>query len=82
MTHGRSPACDAGICEGMEITYTVPGMTCGHCTAAVEAEVGQVPGVETVSADLESKQVSITGDSLDETLLRAAIDEAGYEAVA
>lgn len=66
----------------MELTYTVPGMTCGHCTAAVEAEVGQVPGVETVTADLETKQVTITGESLDDALLRGAIDEAGYEAVA
>ena len=30
----------------MEITYTVSGMSCGHCKAAVEEEVGRVPGVE------------------------------------
>lgn len=66
----------------MEITYSVPGMTCGHCTAAVEAEVGQVPGVSTVTADLETKQVAVTGEDLDDAALRAAIDEAGYEAVA
>ena len=76
------PIRGVGTLSDMELTYTVPGMTCGHCTAAVEAEIGQVPGVETVTADLETKQVSVTGESLDDTLLRAAIGDAGYEAVA
>jgi copper chaperone len=64
----------------MEITYTVSGMSCGHCKAAVESEVGQVPGVESVSADVDSKLVVVRGEGLDDTALRAAIDEAGYEA--
>ena len=64
----------------MEITYTVSGMSCGHCKAAVESEVGQVPGVESVNADVDSKLVVVRGEGLDDTALRAAIDEAGYEA--
>jgi copper chaperone CopZ len=64
----------------MEITYTVAGMTCGHCKAAVEAEVGQVPGVEFVAADPDTKLVVVRGESLADDALRAAIDEAGYEA--
>jgi copper chaperone len=64
----------------MEMTYTVSGMSCGHCKAAVESEVGQVPGVESVSADVDSKLVVVRGEGLDDTALRAAIDEAGYEA--
>jgi copper chaperone len=64
----------------MEITYTVSGMSCGHCKAAVEAEVGRVPGVESVNADLDSKLVVVRGAGLDDEALRAAIDEAGYEA--
>ena len=39
----------------MEIVYTVSGMSCGHCKAAVEEEVARVPGVEFVNADLDSK---------------------------
>jgi copper chaperone len=61
-------------------TYTVPGMTCGHCKAAVEEEVGAVAGVDSVAVDLESKLVTVSGTSLDDTALRAAIGEAGYEA--
>ena len=64
----------------MEITYTVNGMSCGHCKAAVEEEVRRVPGVVSVTADLDSKLVVVRGDGLEDGALRAAIDEAGYEA--
>lgn len=64
----------------MEITYTVSGMSCGHCKSAVEREVGQVPGVEFVEADVDTKLVVVRGDGLEDAALRAAIDEAGYEA--
>ena len=64
----------------MEITYTVSGMSCGHCKAAVEDEVGRVSGVASVSADLDTKLVVVRGERLEDEALRAAIDEAGYEA--
>ncbi len=64
----------------MEITYTVSGMSCGHCKAAVESEVGQVSGVESVEADVDTKLVVVRGEGLEDGALRAAIDEAGYEA--
>jgi copper chaperone len=63
-----------------EITYTVPGIHCGHCKAAIEEEIGAVPGVARVLVDLETKLVVVRGESLDDVALRAAIDEAGYEA--
>jgi copper chaperone len=62
--------------------YTVPGMHCGHCEAAVTQELEGVPGVASVEVDLDSKLVTVTGDALDETALRAAIGEAGYEVAA
>lgn len=64
----------------MEVTYTVAGMTCGHCKTAVETEVGHVPGVEFVEADIDTKLVLVRGVNLEDAALRAAIDEAGYEA--
>ena len=60
--------------------YTVPGIHCGHCERAVKEEVGAVAGVDSVDVDLETKLVSVRGDGLDDTQLRAAIAEAGYEA--
>jgi copper chaperone CopZ len=63
------------------ITYSVPGMSCGHCRAAITAEVGAVPGVSAVDVDLDTKLVRVSGEGLDDAVLVAAIDEAGYEAV-
>jgi copper chaperone CopZ len=62
------------------LTYRVPGMHCGHCKASVEEEVSAVEGVEAVEVDLETKLVVVHGEGLDDARLRAAIDEAGYEA--
>jgi copper chaperone CopZ len=63
------------------ITYSVPGMSCGHCRAAITAEVAALPGVESVEVDLGAKRVAISGENLDDAALVGAIDEAGYEAV-
>lgn len=63
-----------------ERTYRVAGMTCGHCEAAITRELQRVSGVQAVEIDLESKLVAVRGRDLDDRALRAAIDEAGYEA--
>jgi copper chaperone CopZ len=63
-----------------ELTYSVPGMHCAHCERAVSEEISVVAGVESVQVDLESKRVVVRGAALDDAALRAAIDEAGYEA--
>ena len=42
-------------------------------------EVEQVAGVESVVVDLENKRVTVTGRSIDDGAVRAAIDEAGYD---
>jgi copper ion binding protein len=64
------------------LQFSVPGMTCGHCVAAVREEVERVPGVRTVDVDLRSKAVVVTGTAIDPAAVVAAIDEAGYEALA
>ena len=61
-------------------TYTVTGMTCGHCVAAVTEEVSKLDGVTKVAVDLASGQVSVESDGpLDDVAVAAAVDEAGYE---
>ncbi|MDA8291732.1 MAG: heavy-metal-associated domain-containing protein [Actinomycetota bacterium] len=62
------------------ITYAVEGMTCDHCTRAVSGEISTVAGVTGVVVDLDTKLVTVTGEGLDDERLRAAIEEAGYEA--
>ena len=61
------------------MTLSVPGMTCGHCEAAVKEEVGAVEGVTGVTVDLDTKDVVVTGDGLDRQALVEAIDEAGFD---
>ena len=63
-------------------TYTVTGMTCAHCVAAVSEEVGAVPGVTAVEVDLATGALTVTSDApVDDGAVAAAVDEAGYELV-
>ncbi|RBY91128.1 heavy-metal-associated domain-containing protein [Blastococcus sp. TF02A-30] len=60
-------------------SYTVVGMTCGHCVSSVTEEVSAVPGVSAVDVDLASGGLTVTSDApVDEAAVRAAVEEAGY----
>ena len=65
----------------MERTYSVPGISCGHCKAAIEAEVATVDGVTLVEVDVDARTVKVLGEAADADIV-AAIDEAGYEVAA
>lgn len=43
-----------------KVTYSVPGMHCHHCVHTIEMEVSELEGVQSVQADLSTKQVVIT----------------------
>ncbi len=58
-------------------TYSVPGVSCGHCKQAIEGEVGAVDGVRSVVVDIDTKAVVVDGG--DDVAVRAAIDTAGYD---
>lgn len=61
-------------------TYTVSGMTCGHCVAAVTEELSKLPGVTAVDVELDGGFVTVESERpLDDGAVRAAVDEAGYE---
>jgi copper chaperone len=63
-------------------TYTVKGMTCGHCVSSVTEEVTEIPGVTGVGVDLATGLVSVDSDGpVDGAAIRAAVEEAGYEVV-
>ena len=63
-------------------TFTVTGMTCGHCVASVTEEVTEVPGVAAVDVDLTSGALTVTptdpASPVDDAAIRAAVEEAGY----
>jgi copper chaperone len=62
--------------------YAVKGMTCEHCVSAVSAEVGRIDGVSGVDVDLATGAVTVTSAAtLDDSAVREAVDEAGYEVV-
>jgi len=61
-------------------TYTVSGMTCGHCVSSVTEEVSEVAGVTDVQVDLDSGALTVTGDA-DAAAVEAAVQEAGYSVV-
>lgn len=63
-----------------ELVYSVPGVSCGHCRAAITEEVAPLAGVESVDVDLDAKRVAVRGAELDDAAIRSAIEEAGYEA--
>ncbi|MDP2709642.1 MAG: heavy-metal-associated domain-containing protein [Solirubrobacteraceae bacterium] len=62
-------------------SYTVEGMTCGHCRASVIEEVLQVSGVKAVDVDLDAKQLTVAGERFEDDAIRKAVDEAGYTLV-
>lgn len=65
------------------LSFSVPGMTCGHCKQAVTGELEKLSGVTTVDVDLDTKKVVVSGAqpiAWDDIV--AAVDEAGFEAVA
>ena len=59
-------------------TYTVTGMTCGHCVMSVREEVSEVPGVAGVEVDLASGRLEVSGEGFSDEAVTAAVEEAGY----
>jgi copper chaperone len=60
-------------------TWTVTGMTCGHCVASVSEEIAELDGVEHVDVVLETGSVTVTSAApLDHASVRTAVEEAGY----
>ena len=61
------------------VTYTVPAISCGHCTHTIETEVGEIQGVQSVKADLNTKKVQVTFDTpADEAKIKALLAEIDY----
>lgn len=60
-------------------TYTVTGMTCGHCELSVKEEISEIKGVTDVTADHTTGAVTVTGEGFSDEQVAAAIAEAGYE---
>jgi copper ion binding protein len=63
------------------VTYTVPAISCGHCTHTIESEVGELKGVQSVKAAIDTKKVEITFDApASEEMIKALLTEINYPA--
>jgi copper chaperone len=61
------------------VIYSVPAMHCAHCIHTVEMEVGELQGVQTVKANLDTKKVQITFDApASEEKIKALLAEIDY----
>jgi copper chaperone len=59
-----------------ERTYTVQGMSCGHCELSIREEVEELSGVQSASADHTTGRLVVVGD-VDESSVRGAVARAG-----
>ena len=63
------------------VTYSVPAISCGHCTRTIETEVSELQGVQSVKAEIDSKKVVITFDApASEEKIKALLAEINYPA--
>ncbi len=64
----------------IEKTFHVTDMSCGHCKAAVEDELNELPGVGKANADVARGTVEVSYDerTVGTGDLKGAIEQAGY----
>lgn len=69
--------------QRVELVLTVHGMTCGGCEALIQKKVGELEGVESVSASHQSEEVLVVynKDKLNESVIANTIENAGYTVV-
>lgn len=66
--------------ENKEMKIKVNGMMCAHCEAHVKKALEAIDGIESAAASHEENLVTITSSkNVDETLIKEAVTEAGYE---
>ncbi len=66
--------------ENREMKIKVNGMMCEHCEMHVKKALEAIDGIENAVASHEENLVTITNSKdIDETLIKAAVEEAGYE---
>jgi copper chaperone CopZ len=59
--------------------FIVPNINCGHCTRAIETELGELPGVTRVKADQSTKKVTVEWEEpATWDKIRALLEEINY----
>ncbi len=64
-----------------DVTLTVEGMHCGHCSARVEGALREVAGVKSVTVQLDKKAAFVTETekgAADRSAMKAAVEALGF----
>ena len=65
----------------MKKTLIVEGMSCGHCEKAVINALKELDGVSHVKVNLQTKEVIVEGNNLEDNMIKEKIDDAGYDVI-
>ena len=66
----------------INVVFTVPEISCGHCKDTIESTLNNVDSIESVSVDIEKKSVEVISSSdLDMMNVSQLLDEQGYTVV-
>ena len=61
------------------VTYSIPNISCNHCTHTIQSEVSEIAGVQSVSATVDPKQATIVFDNpATEDEIKALLSEINY----
>jgi copper chaperone CopZ len=61
------------------VTYSIPNISCGHCVHTIQSEVSELAGVQTVVANQETRQATITfAPPATEEQIKALLAEINY----
>lgn len=61
------------------VTYSVPAISCGHCTRTIETELGDMQGIQSVKADQATKKVEIIFNApANEEAIKSLLAEIDY----
>jgi uncharacterized protein len=59
-------------------TFTIKGMTCGHCVADVTQALQKLDGITAVDVDLKTGKATINGEKINHEKIISAIEHVGY----
>jgi len=61
------------------VTYTIPNISCQHCVRTIKTEVGDMTGIWSVEADVQTKQATISFEApATEEAIKSLLAEINY----
>ncbi len=64
-----------------KVTFSIPDISCGHCTSSIEKGLSAIAGVQSVSSSIENKTTTVEFDDIiNVSQLIEELDNIGFEA--